>query len=136
MEVFVFTRAALSSANSLPSGASPKIRSLAAWYVASRSANDLDDAEALAEDDDDAAVVELVALVVVVVVVVVEDGRLRIRNGDCIAVIGGETTVGPVLGREMMSSGIGDFVFAFSQIFSLSPSSSPSSPSSQSSGIG
>jgi len=62
-------------------------------------------------------------------------GRLRIRSGDWIAVVGGETTAGLVLEGDITSSGIGDLVFAFSQIFWLSSSSSSSSPSSQSSGI-
>jgi hypothetical protein len=76
----------------------PKIRSLASWYFASRSARVWGTGEGEAEE--------------VFGGVVVDVGRLRILIGVWMSVIGGgETAVAEVADLEITSCGIGDFVF-------------------------
>ena len=76
----------------------PKIRSLASWYFASRSARVLGSGEGEAEE--------------VIEGVVVGVGRLSILIGVWIAVGGGcKTTVAEVDDLEIRSCGIGDLVF-------------------------
>lgn len=76
----------------------PKIRSLASWYFASRSARVLGVGEGEAEE--------------LFVGVVVGVGRLRIFIGAWMIVGGGGvTTVVEVDNLEITSCGIGDFVF-------------------------
>jgi len=82
----------------------PKIRSLASWYFASRSARVWGTGEGEAEDVFEGVVVDV--------------GRLSILSGARMTVGGGgEMTVAEVDDLEITSCGIGDFVFAVSQIF-------------------
>jgi len=82
----------------------PKIRSLASWYFASRSARVWGIGEGDAEEVFEGVVVGV--------------GRLSILSGAWMTVGGGgETTVAEVDGFDITSCGIGDFVFAVSQIF-------------------
>ena len=76
----------------------PKIRSLASWYFASRSARVCGTGEGEAEEVFEGVVVGV--------------GRLSILIGAWMTVGGGgEATVAEVDDLEMMSCGIGDFVF-------------------------
>jgi len=76
----------------------PNIRSLASWYMASRSARVL-----LSNEDEVGEVFEGVVVCV---------GRFSIFIGAWMTVDGGgETTVVEVDGLEITSCGIGDFVF-------------------------
>lgn len=76
----------------------PKIRSLASWYFASRSARVWGTGEGEAEDVFEGVVVDV--------------GRLSILSGAWMTVGGGgEMTVAEVDDLEITSCGIGDFVF-------------------------
>jgi len=83
---------------------SPNIRSLASWYFASRSARVWGTGEGEAEEAFEGVVVGVCRLSILI-------GAWMIVGG------GGATTVAEVDDLEITSWGIGDFVFAVSQIF-------------------